>query len=86
MLNMPKGLVAKLQGKQQLCIYLLYESLIGQCEYRAQPKGSFWWRYFIDTKDAVLLLIFTNEFVFIVLYLKFSFRASRMKPRGLWYG
>ena len=83
---MPKGLVAKLQGKQQLCIYLLYESLIGQCEYRAQPKGSFWCCYFVDTKDAVLLLIFTNEFVFIVLYLKFSFRASRMKPRGLRYG
>ena len=64
---MPKGLVAKLQGKQQLCIHLLYESLIGQCEYRAQPKGSFWCLYFIDTNGAVLLLIFTNEFVFIVL-------------------
>ena len=62
-----------MQGKQQPCLHLLYESLVGQCEYTTQPKGSFWC-HVIDTKGAVLLLIFTNEFVFIVLCLSFSFR------------
>ena len=54
-LNMPKGLVTKLQGKQQLCIHMLYESLDGQCEYTTQPKGSFWC-HIIDTKGAILLV------------------------------
>ena len=61
-----------MQGKQQLCILLLYESLVGQCEYTTQPKGSFWC-HVIDAKDAVLSLIFINKFV-LVLYLSFSFR------------
>ena len=62
-----------MQGKQQLCIHLLYESLVGQCEYTTQPKGSFWC-HVIDTKGSVLLLIFTNKFSIIVLDLSFSFR------------
>ena len=53
---MPKGLVTELQGKQQQYIHLLYESLVGQYEYTAQPKGSFWC-HITNTKDAVLLLI-----------------------------
>ena len=63
-----------LQGKelQQLCIYLLYESLVEQCEYTAQPRVSFWF-HVIDTKGAVLLLIFINKFV-LVLHLSLSFR------------
>ena len=64
---MPKGLVAQLQGKQRLCIHLLYDSLIGQCEYTTQPKGSFWC-HVIDTKGAVLLLIFVNKFVFCTFH------------------
>ena len=31
--NMPEGLVTYLQGKQQLCIHMLYESLVGQCSF-----------------------------------------------------
>ena len=31
--SMPKGLVTYLQGKQQLCIHMLYESLVGQCSF-----------------------------------------------------
>ena len=50
-------------------LHLLYESLVGQCEYTTQPKGSFWC-HVIDTKDVVLLLIFINEFL-LVLYLSF---------------
>ena len=61
-----------MQGKQQQRIHLLYESLVGQCEYTTQPKGSFWC-HIIDTKGAVLLLIFINKFV-LVLYLSFSFK------------
>ena len=53
-------------------LHLLYESLVGQCEYTTEPKGSFWC-HVIDTKDVVLLLIFINEFL-LVLYLSFSFR------------
>ena len=82
---MPKGLVTYLQGKQQLCIHLLYDSLFGQCEYTTETKSSFWY-HFINTKGALLLLIFSNGFVFIVLYLSFSFRTSTMKPPGLRYG
>ena len=69
---MPNSLKTQLQGKQQPCIHLLYESLVRQCEYTTQLKGSFWC-HVIDTKGAVLLLIFINKFV-LVLYLSFSFR------------
>ena len=51
---------------------MLYESLVGQCEYTTQPKVSFWC-HVIDTKGAVLLLIFITKFVSF-LYLSFSFR------------
>ena len=50
---MPKGLVTLLQGKQQQCIHLLFELLVGQCEYTTQPKGSFWC-HVIDAKGAVI--------------------------------
>ena len=53
-------------------MHLLYESLVGQCEYATQPKGSFWC-HVIETKGAVLSLVFINKFV-LVLYLSFSFR------------
>ena len=51
---------------------MLYESIVGQCEYTTQPKGSFWC-HVIDTKVALSLSIFINKFV-LVLYLSFSFR------------
>ena len=70
--NMLKDLVSQLQGKQQLCINLLYESLVVQCKNTTQPNGSFWC-HVINIKGAVLLLIFMNKFV-LVLYLSFSFR------------
>ena len=50
---MPKDLVTSLQGKQELCIHLLYETLVGQYEYTTQPKSSYWY-HVIDTKGAVL--------------------------------
>ena len=37
-------------------------------QYTRQPKRSFWC-HFIDTKDAVLLLIFTNELVSVHIVL-----------------
>ena len=62
--------------------------------YTTQPKGSFWC-HVIDTKGAVLLLIFINKFV-LVLYLSFSFRyvvelkllqnLKNVKQPGLRYG
>ena len=52
---MPEGLVKQLQGKQEQCIHLLYESLVGQCEYTTQPKGSFRC-HVIDAKGAVFYL------------------------------
>ena len=64
---MPKDLVTLLQGKQQLCIHMLYESLVGQCEYTTQPKGYFWSRV-IDTKAAVLLVILLNKFVLVLFH------------------
>ena len=47
-------------------MHLFHESSVGQCEYTTQPKGSFWC-HVIDTKGAILLLIFINEFI-LVLY------------------
>ena len=38
---MSKGLITKVQGKKQLCIHLLYESLVGQYEYTVQPQVPF---------------------------------------------
>ena len=40
-----------MQGKQQLRIHLLHESLIGQCEHTTQPKG-FFLCHAIDTKGC----------------------------------
>ena len=37
-------------------MYMLYESLVGQCEYTTKPKGSFWC-HVIDTNSAILLVI-----------------------------
>ena len=65
--NMPKGLVTWLQGKQQLCIHMLCESLVGQCEYTTQPKGSFWC-HVIDTKGAILLVILLNKFLLVLFH------------------
>ena len=48
---MPKDLVI-LQGKQQQCMHLLNESLVGECEYTIQPKGSFLC-HVIDAKGSV---------------------------------
>ena len=35
---------------------MLYESLVGHCEYTTQPKGSFWCHGF-DTKGAISFLL-----------------------------
>ena len=65
--NMPKGLVTQLQVKQQLCIHMLYESLVGHCEYTAQHKGSFWC-HVIDTKGANLLVILLNKSISVLFH------------------
>ena len=44
---------------------MLYESLVGQREYTAQPKGSFWC-HVIDTKGAILLVMLLNKFVLVL--------------------
>ena len=46
---------------------MLYESLVGQCEYTTQPKDSFW-RYVIDTNGAILLVILLNKFVLALFH------------------
>ena len=46
---------------------MLYESLVGQCEYTTQRKGSFWCRV-IDTKGAMLLVILLNKFVLVLFH------------------
>ena len=52
--------------KQQLCIHVLYESLVRQCDYTTQPNGSFWC-HVIDTKGAMLLVILLNKFVLVFI-------------------
>ena len=56
-----------MQGKQLLCIHMLYEPLVGQCEYTTQPKD-FFWCHVIDTKGAVLLVILFNKFVLVLFH------------------
>ena len=46
---------------------MLYESLVGQCEYTTQPKGSFWY-HVIDTKGAILLVILLNKFALVLFH------------------
>ena len=46
---------------------MLYESLVGQCEYTTQLKGSFWC-HVIDTKGAILLVILLNKFVLVLFH------------------
>ena len=46
---------------------MLYESLVGQCEYTTQPKGSIWC-HVIDTKGAILLVILLNKFVLVLFH------------------
>ena len=44
---------------------MLYKSLVRQCEYTAQPKGSFWCDV-INTKGAILLVMLLNKFVLVL--------------------
>ena len=74
MCSLPKSLVTELQCKQQLRKHMLYESLIGQYEYKTEPKGSFWC-HFIDTKGEVLLAILLNKFV-LVFSITFRYRVE----------
>ena len=45
----------------------VYESLVGQCEYTTQPKGSLWC-HVIDTKGAILLVMLLNKFVLVLFH------------------
>ena len=56
-----------MQGKQQLCIHMLYESLVGQCKYTTQSKGSFW-RHVIDIKVMLILLVILLNKCVLVLF------------------
>ena len=46
---------------------MFYESLVGQCEYTTQPKGSFCC-HAVDTKGAILLVILLNKFVLVLFH------------------
>ena len=54
-----------MQGKQQLRILLLYESLVGKCEYTIQLKGSFWCQC-VDAKGLLELFYCSYEIVLIL--------------------
>ena len=46
---------------------MLYESLVVQCGYATQPKGSFWC-HVIDKKRAVLLVTLLNKFILVLFH------------------
>ena len=46
---------------------MLYDSLVGECEYTTQPKGSFLC-HVIDTKGAILLVVLLNKFVLALFH------------------
>ena len=54
-----------MQGKQQLCIRLLYKSLVEQCEHETQPSVPFSVMLLIQ-KSALLLVILLNKFVLVL--------------------
>ena len=59
-------------------VYMLYESLVGQCEYTTQPKGSFWC-HVIDTKGAILLVILLNKFVLVLFHYNLGIYVVELK-------
>ena len=46
---------------------MVHESLVGQCEYKTQPKG-FFWCHVIETKGAILLVMLLNKFVIVLFH------------------
>ena len=42
------------------------ESLVGQCEYTTQPKGSFWF-HVIDARGDILLVMLLYKFALVLL-------------------
>ena len=48
-------------------MHMLYESLVGQCEYTTQLKGSFWC-HVIDIKSAILLMVLLNKFLLVLFH------------------
>ena len=46
---------------------MLYESLVGQCNYTTQPKG-FFWCHVIDTKGAILLVMLLYKFILVLFH------------------
>ena len=46
---------------------MFYESLVGNGEYKTQPKSSFWC-HVIDTEGAIFVLILLNKFVLVLRY------------------
>ena len=57
---------------------MLYESLVGQCEYTTQPKVSFWC-HVSDTKGAILLVILLNEFVSVLFHSNLGIYVVELK-------
>ena len=71
---------------------LLYESLVGQCEYKTKPKG-FLLCHVVGTNGAASLLVYKNkfEFVLVIMCLSSSFRylvelklLQNLKIEGAW--
>ena len=67
-----------MQGKQQLYIHMLCESLVGQCEYTTQPNGSLWC-HVIDIKGALLLVILLNKFVLVLFQYNLGIYVVELK-------
>ena len=86
---MPKDLVTA------AAMYTFFiESLVEQCEYTTQPKGSFWF-HVIDKKGPLLSLIFINKFILdlclsflfrFIVELKLLHKVKNVKQHGFRYG
>ena len=57
---------------------MFYESLVGQCEYTTQPKGSFCC-HAVDTKGAILLVILLNKFVLVLFHYNLGIYVVELK-------
>ena len=62
---------------------MLYESLVGRCQYTTQPKCSFWY-HVIDTMVAILLVILLNKFVLVLLHSHLGKLLQNLKSKAAW--
>ena len=56
-LQYARRVISIIESKQQLCIHMLHESLVGKCEYTTQSRVPFGVMLLIQRVQYILLLV-----------------------------